>query len=54
MPQFLLERDCPDILYNLTPTCLPQPFHRGPADQMGVATGRFHDWALMAMDSKNR
>jgi len=33
-------------------TCLPQPFHRDPADQMIVATARIHDCPLVTADDK--
>lgn len=45
-------------LLDLTPqiaiesTCLPQPFHRDPADQIIVATARLYDCPLMTVDSK--
>lgn len=45
-------------LLDLTPaivvdsTRLPQPFHRDPADQMIVATARFHDYPVATADDK--
>jgi len=47
-------------LLDLTPqiaieaTQLPQPFHRDPADQIIVATGRIHSCQLMTLDGKIR
>lgn len=47
-------------LLDLTPqiaieaTQLPQPFHRDPADQIIVATGRVHGCQLMTLDGKIR
>lgn len=47
-------------LLDLTPqiaieaTQLPQPFHRDPADQIIVATGRIHGCQLMTLDGKIR
>ena len=45
-------------LLELTPaivvesTRLPQPFHKDPADQMIVATGRIHDYPIATADDK--
>ncbi|HEY7318450.1 MAG TPA: type II toxin-antitoxin system VapC family toxin [Candidatus Binatia bacterium] len=33
-------------------TRLPQPFHRNPADQLIVATGRIHDYPIATADDK--
>lgn len=47
-------------LLDLTPqiaieaTQLPQPFHRDPADQIIVATGRIHGCQVMTLDGKIR
>lgn len=33
-------------------TTLPQPFHNDPADQMIVATARFHDATILTQDQQ--
>lgn len=33
-------------------TCLPQPFHKNPADQIIVATARIHNCPLLTVDEK--